>query len=151
VVIEEMTDGECRAMLAASDVGRLACSLHDQPYIVPVHLYLDGECLYGFTTLGQKIEWMRQNPLVCVEIDDTTTRWQWSSVVVSGQYEELPHGPATEDPRSVAARLFQRHPMWWEPALVPLASHEPRVPILFRIRIRQMTGRRLHRAPSGLT
>ena len=25
-------------------------------------------CLYGFTTPGQKVEWMRANPLVCVEV-----------------------------------------------------------------------------------
>jgi len=146
-----MTDGECRAMLGAADVGRLACTLNDQPYIVPIHLDFDGEALYGFATLGQKIEWMRHNPLVCVEIDDIATQRQWSSVVVFGQYEELPPTPENEDSRSVAARLIQRHPMWWEPASVPLASDEPRVPILFRIRIRELTGRRVQHAPSALT
>ena len=151
MVIEEMTDGECRAMLAAADVGRLACTRHDQPYIVPIHLDFDDEYLYGFATLGQKIEWMRENPLVCVEIDEVTTQRQWSSVVVFGQYEELPHTPANDESRSVAERLLQKHPMWWEPASVPLASHEPRAPILFRIRIRQLTGRRVPRVRSAAT
>lgn len=136
-------------MLVAADVGRLACTLHDQPYIVPIHVDFDGEALYGFATLGQKIEWMRQNPLVCVEIDDITTQRQWSSVVVSGHYEELPHSPANEDSRNLAARLFQRHPMWWEPASIPLASDAPRAPILFRIRIAELTGRRVRQSPSA--
>ena len=32
--------------------------------------------------------------------------------------------------------------MWWEPALVPLAGHEQRTPVVFRIRIGRVTGRR---------
>jgi hypothetical protein len=32
--------------------------------------------------------------------------------------------------------------VWWEPASVPLIGHERRTPIVFRIRIDRMTGRR---------
>ena len=142
MVIREMTERECRAMLVRMDVARLGCALNNQPYIVPIHVYLEGEFLYGYATLGQKIEWMRQNPLVCLEIDERTTHGQWASVVVFGQYEELPHTPENEGPRKVAERLFQKHPSWWEPASVPLVAHEQRAPIVFRIRIVRVTGRR---------
>jgi hypothetical protein len=142
MVIEEMTERECRAMLARTDVARLACTRNNQPYITPIHVDLDGEFLYGYATLGQKIEWMRQNPLVCLEIDEVITHWQWSSVIVFGHYEELPHTPEYEGPRDVAERLFERHPTWWEPASVPLAGHEQRARIVFRIGIGRVTGRR---------
>ena len=39
--------------------------------------------------------------------------------------------------------------MWWEPASVPLAAHERRAPIVFRIRIGRVTGRRA--APDAVT
>ncbi len=142
MVIQEMTEQECRAMLARRYVARLACARSNQPYIVPIHVDLDGEFLYGFATLGQKIEWMRLNPVVCLEIDELMPDGQWISVVVTGHYEELPHTPEYEGPRSVAERLFQRHPVWWEPASIPLATHEQRTPIVFRIRIARVTGRR---------
>ena len=142
MVIQEMTELECRAMLARRNVARLACARDNQPYIVPVHVDLEGDFLYGYATLGQKIEWMRQNPLVCLESDELIAHGQWASVIVFGQYEELPNTPEHAGPRGVAERLFQRHPMWWEPASVPLAAHEPRRPIVFRIRISRMTGRR---------
>ena len=141
MVIEEMTEQECRAMLAATNVVRLACARNNQPYIVPLRVDLEGEFLYGYATLGQKIEWMRQNPLVCLEIDELTDG-QWASVVVFGHYEELPPTPDYGDSRRVAERLFQRHPVWWEPASVPLVAHEHRTPIVFRIRIDRVTGRR---------
>ena len=142
MVIQEMSEQECRAMLGATNVARLACARNNQPYIVPIHVDLDGEFLYGYATLGQKIEWMRQNPLVCLEFDELTTHGQWASVVVFGHYEELPPTPEHESSRTVAQRLFQRHPVWWEPASVPLAAHEQRTRIVFRVRIGRVTGRR---------
>jgi len=142
MVIEEMTDRECRAMLAGTNVARLACALDNQPYIVPVHVDFYDAFLYSSATLGQKVEWMRQNPLVCLEIGELSAHQQWATVVVFGQYEELPDIPQYKYARSVAERLFQRHPVWWEPAAVPLAGHPPRARILFRILISHMTGRR---------
>lgn len=142
MVIEEMTYHECRALLAETNLARLACAQNNQPYIVPVHVEFHDTCLYGFAGLGQKIEWMRENPLVCVELDRLTTDRQWETVVVFGQYEELPDLPGYEFPRSVALTLFQRHPIWWEPGSVPLAAHPPRPRILFRILINRVTGRR---------
>ena len=142
MVIEEMTEQECRGMLARTDVARLACARNNQPYIAPIHVDLDGEFLYGYATLGQKIEWMRQNPLVCLEIDEIITHWQWASVIVFGRYEELPPTPEYEGPRAVAERLFEKHPVWWQPAAVPLVGHEQRPRIVFRIGIRRVTGRR---------
>jgi nitroimidazol reductase NimA-like FMN-containing flavoprotein (pyridoxamine 5'-phosphate oxidase superfamily) len=140
MVIHEMTAQECRAMLARTNVAHLACVHDNQPYIVPIHVDLDHEFLYGFATQGQKIDWMRRNPLVCLEIDEFSPD-QWASVVVFGHYEELPHQPEYQDSRRVALQLFERHPMWWQPATVPLAGHAQRPPVAFRIRIDRLTGR----------
>lgn len=142
MVVHEMTEQECRVVLSRTNVARLACARNNQPYIVPIHVDYDHDFLYSLATLGLKIEWMRQNPLVCLEIDELSPPTHWSSVVVFGRYEELPHLPEYEDLRRVAQQLFQRHPMWWQPACVPLAGHEQRASIVFRIRIDRMTGRR---------
>ena len=141
MVIEELTDAECRAWLAGTNLVRLACSLNNQPYVVPIHAEFHDSSFYGFSTLGQKIEWMRQNPLVCLEIDQITTHKQWVSIVVFGVYDELPDTPEHKGHRSVAESLFQRHAVWWEPASVSLAGHPPRDRILFRILISRLTGR----------
>ncbi len=142
MVIHEMTDEECRACLSGRVVARLACALDNQPYVVPIHLNLAGDYFYGYATLGQKIEWMRRNRLVCLEIESVTTNTQWETIVVFGEFEELPAAAASEEARQVADGLFQATAMWWEPAAVPLADHDPRAPIVFRIRISRMTGRR---------
>ena len=96
MVIEEMTEQECRAIFAGTNVVRLACARNNQPCIVPIHLDLDGKFLCGYATLGQTIEWIRQNPLVYLEADELISPVQWASVVVFGHYEELPQIPEYE-------------------------------------------------------
>jgi nitroimidazol reductase NimA-like FMN-containing flavoprotein (pyridoxamine 5'-phosphate oxidase superfamily) len=100
MLIQEMTQDECGAALGQTDFGRLACVRGPQPYIVPIYFSFDGKHLYGVTTPGQKIEWMRSNPLVCLEIDERTSHYQWTSVIVFGRYEELPEAPGYEDART---------------------------------------------------
>jgi uncharacterized protein len=167
MLIEAMTAQECWTMLARNNLARLACARDNQPYVVPVRVDLDGEFLYGYATLGRKIEWMRTNPLVCLEYEEIITPRQWGSLIVFGRYEELPHTPDHQSARQVAERLFQKYPMWWEPATVPLGGHERRPPVVFRIheaapegrqgapeleRPRWLTRmwRRLRRSPSSL-
>ncbi len=89
--IREMTSTECARVLASSHVARLACVRENQPYVVPVFLAYDDAsgCLYGFTTVGRKLEWMRANPLVCVEVDEVTSYDRWVSVIATGRFEEL--------------------------------------------------------------
>jgi nitroimidazol reductase NimA-like FMN-containing flavoprotein (pyridoxamine 5'-phosphate oxidase superfamily) len=142
MLIQAMTNDECWAMLARNNIARLACARNNQPYIVPLRIDLDGQFMYGYTTLGRKIEWMRTNPLVCLEYEELTSDRVWTTLIVSGHYEELPDKPENEDARRIADRLFQRHIMWWEPATVPVDGHERRPPIVFRIHIDSFTGRR---------
>ena len=149
--IHEMTDGECRAALKHASFGRLACAHDNQPYVLPIYFSYDGTHLYGysapaqiygFSTLGQKIEWMRSNPLVCLEIDERTSHHQWMSVVVSGRYEELPDTPEFGPARVQALEVLQERAMWWEPAYAATEHREELTPIFYRIHIKQMTGRR---------
>jgi nitroimidazol reductase NimA-like FMN-containing flavoprotein (pyridoxamine 5'-phosphate oxidase superfamily) len=134
-----MTEDECRTALKQADFGRLACVRGDQPYIVPVHFSYDGQHLYGLTTLGQKVEWMRSNPHVCLEIDERTSQHQWLSILVFGRYEELSD---TSHARAHALETLQNRTMWWEPACVPIERRERRPPIFYRVNIEHVTGRR---------
>ena len=91
VTVHELTEPECIHVLQRAHVGRLACARDGQPYIVPISFYFDGydRALYSFSTVGQKIHWMRDNPRVCVETDDVADRFHWVTVVVTGLYDEL--------------------------------------------------------------
>jgi nitroimidazol reductase NimA-like FMN-containing flavoprotein (pyridoxamine 5'-phosphate oxidase superfamily) len=146
--IHELTYEECRHFLQQVSVGRLSCARDNQPYVVPIYFAFDDTYVYGFTTLGQKIEWMRSNPLVCLEVDEMISDQQWTSIIVFGKYEELSDTPEYTSARNRAYAFLQKRAMWWEPAYI---SQEHRdqphslTPIFYRIRIEKMTG---HRATS---
>lgn len=145
MVIHEMTIEECRDALAHANVARLVCEMDDQPYAVPVYLAYDGTYLFGFATMGYKIDCMRSNPLVCVEIDEVKSENQWMSVIVLGTYEELPDTEKYKAARAHAHELLHRRAMWWEPAGVPVEGRKypnSLAPIFYRIRIDRMTGHR---------
>lgn len=145
MLIQEMTPKECSNFLAQASLARLACEMDGQPYVVPVYVvYYDG-CLFGFATMGYKIDCMRSNPLVCVEIDDIKSQNQWTSVVVFGRYEELPDTPQHKAARVHAYELLQKRAMWWELASAAVEHRDylkPLTPIFYRIYIDRMTGHR---------
>ena len=149
MVIHPLTPDECFELLARARQGRLACSRYEQPYIVPFSFYLDRPraCLYSFSTLGQKIEWMRANPRVCVEADEIVDRLNWTTVVVFGRYEELADSPEDEAARRRAFELFQQRDAWWLPgAGKPPSGDEHATAIIYRITIDRMSGRRATKA-----
>src|SRR3984957_2996747 len=140
MLIREMSKEECLRVLAGARLAKLACAHENQPYVVPVYLAYgepsSGEaCLYGFTTLGQKVVWMRANPLVCVEVDEVVNFDQWVTVIATGRYEELPATPPSDSApgrlpeqannrpsdsdeqqrENQAWQTLNTHPMWQEP------------------------------------
>ncbi len=145
MLIQEIIKGDCLAFLKSTRLGRLACSKDGQPYITPFYFSLSGNYLYSFSTVGQHIDWMRTNPLVCVETDKVVTSHEWLSIVVMGRYEELPDTPDWQRERSIAHELLQSNPDWWEPGYAKTIVHgteRPLVPVYFRIEIVEITGRR---------
>jgi uncharacterized protein len=143
--IEEMSESDCFKALARARLGRLACAHDNQPYAVPIYFVYEEPYLYGFTTLGQKVEWMRSNPLVCVELDEMENSDQWTSILIFGRYEELPDTPEGKLARLHAHGLLQVHGSWWEPGGVCYIHRNPGQPltlIFYRIRIDRITGRR---------
>jgi nitroimidazol reductase NimA-like FMN-containing flavoprotein (pyridoxamine 5'-phosphate oxidase superfamily) len=148
VLIHELTAKQCREELARTDLCRLACSHGNQPYVVPMYFVFDDEDIYSFSMLGRKIEWMRQNPLVCLEVERVVSAIEWTSVLVFGRYDELRE---TGEPggRKHAHELLQRRAMWWEPGAAAMAKRADEAsspPVFFRIRIERISG---HRAVPG--
>lgn len=142
MVVLDLTHQECFEMLARLKFGRLGCSRDNQPYVVPIYFAYQQRYLYSFAALGQKIEWMRANPLVCVEVDEVIAHDHWISVIVRGRYEELLDAPEWQPERELAHALLQQQAAWWEPAYVRTAHHLAAIPMYYRVRIDQVTGRR---------
>jgi nitroimidazol reductase NimA-like FMN-containing flavoprotein (pyridoxamine 5'-phosphate oxidase superfamily) len=147
MLIHELTPKECAAVLRRAHLGRLGCARFDQPYVVPIHFSYDegSECVYAFSTLGQKIEWMRRNPKVCLEVEDIADKDHWSTVIVTGRYEEIQQSPEEAEARRRAEQLFLQRREWWLPGAAKLKTGERDHIVIYRIQIDHVTGRRASR------
>jgi nitroimidazol reductase NimA-like FMN-containing flavoprotein (pyridoxamine 5'-phosphate oxidase superfamily) len=108
----------------------------------------DGADLYGFSMIGQKIESMRLIPAVCVEFDERTSPYEWTSVIATGVYEELPDLPQYQSARLHAQTVLQRLASWWQPALAAGAHDKGFEPVFFRIRISALSGHQASPEPA---
>jgi uncharacterized protein len=144
VLIEELPIQACLDLLSRVRSCRLACAQQCQPYVVPFYFHYHYECLYSFSTVGQKIEWMRANPKVCVEADEVKSAHQWTSVVAYGRYEELLDTAEWRSERERAWKLLRQHAMWWEPGYVKTIVHGTErslAAVFYRIHLDRVTGR----------
>ncbi len=152
MIVRELSGKECLEALSAATFGRLGCAQDGQPYIVPIYFAADGDGIYSFAIPGQKIDWMRANPQVCLQFDNLSDGSDWTSVVVLGRFVELVDAPEHREERRRAHTLLQARPMWWEPgALSPVGREDgaDHSPIFYRISRTSMTGYGYSTSPRG--
>jgi uncharacterized protein len=145
-----MQDEECRQTLRRLGFGRLGCARENRPYIVPVYFAYESDHLYGFATLGQKIEWMRANPYVCVQADEMIAQDNWVSVIAVGTYEELTEIPEKAEERRKAQSLLEKRVMWWQIAYAESnvrSEPKPSPAVFYCVHVREISG--LRASPEG--
>jgi nitroimidazol reductase NimA-like FMN-containing flavoprotein (pyridoxamine 5'-phosphate oxidase superfamily) len=104
--MRELDRDEIEEFLLAQRVARLGCYAGGETYVVPViYAYGDG-AIVTVTQEGRKVSMLRENPRVCVEIDeyDADGRGSWRSVIAYGTAKEL----AGEEIEAALALLRER-------------------------------------------
>lgn len=115
---KEITDRRAiDAIINASQVCRVALSMDNQPYLVPLSFGYDGHAVYLHTAVeGKKIEYFEANNRVCVEFegrirlkthDQLACKWSilYESVIADGTIREL---TAPQD-KQYALKQIMRH------------------------------------------
>jgi nitroimidazol reductase NimA-like FMN-containing flavoprotein (pyridoxamine 5'-phosphate oxidase superfamily) len=150
MLIHELTPTECRDILSRAHLCRLACSRGGQPYLVPISFAYDPDssCLFCFSMIGKKIEWMRRNPKVCVEVEDVDDRFHWTTILIFGRYDEILDGSEERINRQRALEMFGHHAEWWLPGAATFSSADHHDVVIYRILVESMTGRRAGRERS---
>lgn len=105
----ELSRAEIDEFLRGQRIARLGCHAGGATYIVPLIYAYDEDAVVAVTTEGRKTAMLRENPRVCVEVDeyDTDGLGSWRSVIAYGTYEEL-EGDAVEPALALLRRRFAR-------------------------------------------
>ena len=137
----ELSPGEIDEFLRGQRIARLGCHADGVTYVVPlIYAYEDG-AVVAVTTDGRKTAMLRENPQVCVEVDeyDADGRGSWRSVIAQGRYEEL-SGDSIEPALALLRERFAR-------TARRIAKPRPLGPgvVVLRIALEEVSGRTVQR------
>jgi uncharacterized protein len=100
-----LSPAEIEDLLRTEVVARLGCHAEGRTYVVPITYAYDGRGLLIQSGDGQKLRMMRENPLVCIEVDHIDNLANWRSVIAWGRFEVLVGDEATAAFSRLRARL----------------------------------------------
>jgi nitroimidazol reductase NimA-like FMN-containing flavoprotein (pyridoxamine 5'-phosphate oxidase superfamily) len=133
--ISKLGDRDSLAILREGTLGRLGCIAADWPYVVPVNYFFDGRDIYIHTLPGKKLDALRDNPRVCLQVDDIKDSYNWRSVIAYGTFEEVSNEEMREN---VLTKLYSRLPH-----MTPVESkmvEGAKGTVVFRIKMEEVTG-----------
>ena len=137
----ELSLREVDEFLRGQRIARLGCHAGGVTFVVPlIYAYEDG-AVVAVTTEGRKTAMLRENPRVCVEVDeyDADGKGSWRSVIAYGTSEELA-GDAIEPALALLRERFAR-------TAGRAAEPRPLGPdvVVLRIRLDEVSGRTVQR------
>ncbi len=141
-----LTSKEIEDFIKKHFIGRIGCHANNKTYVVPISYAYDGEFVYCHTQEGLKTKMMRDNPLVCFEVDALETIATWKSIIAWGSYAEV----TDKNERGKALKiLLSRVYPFISSKKMQLGDHWPFAPddlnsikgIVFKIKLSEKTGR----------
>lgn len=145
-MIGTLTKEQIEHILRSGLIGRIACSDANTVYVVPVTYAYDSGYIYAHSMEGLKIRMMRENPIVCFEVDSIETMTNWRCVIVHGEFEELRAG--AEQKKALKILKDRLAPYLLSETMRPRGFdvatrrlEKARRPVVYRIKISEMTGR----------
>lgn len=138
---------EIEEVLLQATVGRIGCCKGNKTYVVPINYVYDGKYVIAHSVEGEKIFLMRNNPLVCFEVEQIKDNCNWKTVISWGTYHEI----TDERERYEAMKLFvdrmmklkvstTAHPPENKPARHLTTKQTVRA-VIYRILLTEKTGR----------
>lgn len=144
-MIGQLTNEQIDTLLISSVVGHLGCCTDNTPYVIPITYAYDGINIYSHAREGTKVDIMRKNPQVCLEVDQIDNLSNWRSVMVWGTFEELKAQEAESAMLLLKNRLSPLKISVYSKPLWEITPKDARIKdnkeVLYRIRITRKTGR----------
>src|SRR5690606_29718149 len=107
--------------------------------IAAISYVYDGDSLFGRTQTGVKLATLRHNDRVAFEVDEIDAPYVWRSVVAHGTFIPLIEGAPGLDTAAFRRGLELLRRL--DPDVLTERDPTPEREILFRIAIRELTGR----------
>jgi len=143
-MIIDLTKDECEKILASLNYAHLGCCDGDEPCVVPVTYVYHGGFFYDFTHEGKKIDILRKNGNMCMQVERVKSEFEWESVMCWGKFEEVKEEAAIQEIKLLLAEqhgkaLLSNQEAPFSPMLLP--DPDDKAVVIYRMQPYRITGR----------
>jgi nitroimidazol reductase NimA-like FMN-containing flavoprotein (pyridoxamine 5'-phosphate oxidase superfamily) len=146
-MLGELNKEQIETLLNTENIARLGCYADGKIYLVPVSYAYDNGYIYAHSKDGMKVQMMRKNPKVCIEVDAMQNMANWQSVIAWGNFEELKDKESQM--KGMKLLMDKLKPLMASETAQPshglISSHQQDVKgfhaVAFRIKLEEKTGR----------
>lgn len=146
-MLGQLTKDQIEHVLQSQIVGRIGCYAENEIYVVPVTYAYHKGYIYAHSKEGRKVQMMRKNPNVCLQVDAMENMTNWRSAIVWGNYEEL--NSEKEQKAGMKIMADRLMPFLTSESVRPSnrLSHAPEIvekglkAVVYRIKVTKATGR----------
>lgn len=145
----DLSENECINVLLDNYIGNLGYMANDIPYVIPITYFYDQEskCIISYSAEGHKIKEMRKHKNVAFNVQEITSITNWKSVLAHGTFEEMDRIDAkqllhkfSDGVKSLILKKEHKSTEFISEFSNKLYSRG--IPIVFRIHIDEITGKR---------
>jgi len=89
-MIKNLDEKAARKLLKEQRIGHLGCVLESgEPYVVPVNYLFKEDGIYVHSLPGQKLDALRANGKICLQVEKIKDSCQWQSAIAFGEFQEI--------------------------------------------------------------
>jgi nitroimidazol reductase NimA-like FMN-containing flavoprotein (pyridoxamine 5'-phosphate oxidase superfamily) len=107
--MESLDREQALEVLETAPVAHLGMIHEGEPYVTPMSFVVSGGRVLFRTMAGRKLEALRENPVVCIEIsrfDEETG--EWKSAIVKGRAEEVEEDELKQTTIAMLLRKYEK-------------------------------------------
>ena len=145
----DLTSSECIRLLKNNYTGHLGFISKGDPHVIPItyHYNQADNTIISYSEEGHKINAMRDNGSVSLQVEDIISNSNWQSVLVLGTFEEIKGSNAklllhqfTEGVKNILKVKERKHPEFISE--FSSKTYSGGIPIVYRINVSEMKGKR---------
>lgn len=151
-MLQVLKKKELLQVLSTNYIGYLGYIFQERPFVVPITYFYckENHSIIGYSESGQKTMAMRKNNLVSMEVAEIESVSNWRSVLVHGTYNELEGVDAKYylHDFSLGVKNVIRKKEFRKLYFISEFSskiHGDGIPVVFQIKIDEITGRKRKR------
>ena len=137
-MIKNLDEQAARKLLKDRRFGHLGIMLEGgEPYVVPVnYLYMD-EAIFIHSLPGKKLDALREDGKVCLQVEKIETECRWQSAIVFGEFQEI---KKTNEKLKILHEFNRRFERLTPVEAMSEENWNPGGVVVFRINIGRVTG-----------